>query len=260
MTLAQEFLALLSGILVGFSLGLIGGGGSILAVPLLLYVVGIPDPHKAIGTSALAVAVNAVLNLIPHARRGNVLWRPALTFALCGAAGAAIGSSAGKLYDGQRLLVLFALLMLAIAALMLRPKPKSSGNTRDFTPATIGRLLVVGTSAGLLAGFFGIGGGFLIVPGLILATAMPMLNAVGSSLVAVGAFGATTALNYAWSGLVDWPLAALFITGGIGGGWIGAAAAQRIALKRELLTRIFATVIIFVAAYMLIATLRRLFA
>lgn len=251
MTLIQEFLALASGVLVGFSLGLIGGGGSILAVPLLLYVVGVEDPHRAIGTSALAVAVNAFLNVLPHARQGNVRWGPALLFAVFGVIGATLGSSLGKAYDGKRLLILFALLMIAIALLMLRPRKSGAAAPAPITPRTALRLAAVGLCAGLLAGFFGIGGGFLIVPGLILATGMPMINAVGSSLVAVGAFGSTTAVNYALSSLVDWPIAILFIAGGIGGGWIGAASAQRLALDRKTLTRVFAGVVIAVALYML---------
>src|ERR1700734_2715391 len=108
------------GAIVGFTLGLVGGGGSVLAVPLLLYVVGMPDPHQAIGTSALAVAVNAFSNLVPHALAKHVRWRPALIFAASGLAGAFAGSTLGKIVDGQRLLILFALLMLVIAGLMFR--------------------------------------------------------------------------------------------------------------------------------------------
>src|ERR1700734_1294576 len=117
------------GAIVGFTLGLVGGGGSVLAVPLLLYVVGMPDPHRAIGTSALAVAVNAYANLVPHARAQHVRWRPALIFAAVGLVGALIGSSIGKLVDGHRLLILFALLMLFVAALMLRGRKAETGTT-----------------------------------------------------------------------------------------------------------------------------------
>ncbi len=97
----QDLLAVISGGAVGYSLGLIGAGGSILAVPLLLYVVGIGDAHVAIGTSALAVAANAFANLLSHGRAGNVKWGCAATFAVAGIIGAAIGSTLGKLVDGQ---------------------------------------------------------------------------------------------------------------------------------------------------------------
>src|SRR5437016_2363898 len=108
----QGVTGLASGALVGFSLGLVGGGGSILAVPLMVYVVGVPDPHVAIGTSALAVAANAAANLSNHARGGTVLWPSALMFAAAGTIGALAGSILGKMVDGERLLALFALLML----------------------------------------------------------------------------------------------------------------------------------------------------
>src|SRR6202020_1552056 len=120
----QGVLGLASGALVGFSLGLVGGGGSILAVPLMVYVVGVSDAHVAIGTSAIAVAANAAINLSTHARNGTVRWSCALTFAAAGIVGALIGSIFGKMLDGQKLLALFALLMLSIAALMLKTRTR----------------------------------------------------------------------------------------------------------------------------------------
>jgi len=119
-------LGALSGVLIGFALGLIGGGGSILAVPLMVYVVGVDNPHVAIGTSALAVAASAAMNLGNHARRGNVRWRCAALFATAGVVGAYAGSTLGKAVDGQKLLFLFALLMVVVAVLMLRRKPASA--------------------------------------------------------------------------------------------------------------------------------------
>ena len=111
-----------SGSLVGLILGLIGGGGSILAVPLLVYVVGVPSPHVAIGTSAIAVAASAAINLIGHARAGTVRWPCAIVFALSGIVGAAIGAQLGKMVDGNRLLALFGALMIVVGLLMLRPR------------------------------------------------------------------------------------------------------------------------------------------
>jgi uncharacterized protein len=105
--------------------------------------------------------------------------------------------------------------------------------------------------AGAASGFFGIGGGFLIVPGLIFATGMPMISAIGSSLFAVGSFGLATALNYARSGLIDWPVTAEFIGGGIAGGLAGMMLARRLAREKDLLRRIFAGLILAIAAYIL---------
>ena len=238
---------LFSGALVGFTLGLIGGGGSILAVPLMVYLVGVKEPHVAIGTSALAVAANAALGLASHARAGNVRWREGLVFALAGVLGAAGGSSAGKAFNGQALLFLFAILMVVIAVLMLRRGDHGDSGQIGFRPV---RLALFGLGTGAVAGFFGIGGGFLIVPALIAASGLAMLRAVGTSLIAVTAFGLTTAANYALSGLVDWALAGIFVAGGFLGSYAGTRAAKRLSDKGRL-TPTFAAIIIAVALYML---------
>jgi uncharacterized membrane protein YfcA len=245
------FLALGSGALVGLTLGLIGGGGSILAVPLLLYVVGVADPHVAIGTSAVAVAVSAFANLALHARSGTVKWPCAAAFAGAGVLGALAGAALGKRVDGSHLLVLFAFIMLAVAVAMLRRHDAVGDPTVRINPRIAVRLLGIGFLTGLLSGFFGIGGGFLIVPGIMLGSGMAMLNAVGSSLFSVGAFGLTTAASYAISGLVDWELAGLLVAGGLGGGLIGLRLAVWAAPRKGLMTRLFAFVLVAVATYML---------
>ncbi len=247
----QGVLGLASGALVGFSLGLVGGGGSILAVPLMVYVVGVPEPHVAIGTSAIAVAANAAVNLSNHARGGTVVWSCALPFAAAGIVGAFAGSILGKMVDGQKLLALFALLMLVIAVLMLKTRSRIGLPDVQITLANTPAILGLGLVTGTLSGFFGIGGGFLIVPALMLATGMPIMNAVSSSLVAVTAFGLTTATSYAWSGLISWGLAGLFIAGGIAGGLIGTRSARLLSERRGALNTVFAAVIIAVALYML---------
>ncbi len=247
----QSVLGLASGMLVGFSLGLVGGGGSILAVPLMVYVVGVPDAHVAIGTSAIAVAANAAVNLSNHARGGTVMWSCALTFAAAGIAGAFAGSIFGKMLDGERLLALFALLMLVIAVLMLKTRSRIGLPDVQMSWANTPAIVGLGLATGTLSGFFGIGGGFLIVPALMLATGMPIMNAVSSSLVAVTAFGLTTAASYAYSGLISWGLAGLFIAGGIAGGLIGTRSARLLSARRGALNIVFAAVIIAVALYML---------
>ena len=247
----QSLLGLASGMLVGFSLGLVGGGGSILAVPLMVYVVGVPDAHVAIGTSAIAVATNAAVNLSNHARSGTVVWSCALVFATAGIAGAFCGSLLGKMLDGQKLLALFALVMLGISALMLKTRARIGASDVKMNRSNLPALVGLGLSTGTLSGFFGIGGGFLIVPALMLATGMSIISAVSSSLVAVTAFGLTTALSYAWSSLVSWELAGLFIAGGIAGGLAGTRLARHLSERRGALNIVFAVVIIAVAVYML---------
>ena len=247
----QGVLGLASGALVGFSLGLVGGGGSILAVPLMVYVVGVPDAHVAIGTSAIAVAANAAVNLSNHARGGTVVWSVALPFAAAGILGAFAGSILGKMMDGQKLLALFALLMLVIAVLMLKTRSRVGLPDVQITLANTPAILGLGLATGTLSGFFGIGGGFLIVPALMLATGMSIMSAISSSLVAVTAFGLTTAASYAWSGLISWGLAGLFVAGGIAGGVIGTRSARLLSERRGALNIVFAAVIIAVALYML---------
>jgi uncharacterized membrane protein YfcA len=250
-TLMQGALGLASGVLVGFSLGLVGGGGSILAVPLMVYVVGVPDAHVAIGTSAIAVAANAAMNLGNHARGGNVHWSCALVFAAAGILGALGGSILGKSVDGQNLLVMFAVLMLVIAVLMLKTRSRAGAHRVDISLSNTPALLVLGLVTGTLSGFFGIGGGFLIVPALMLATGMSIMSAISSSLVAVTAFGLTTASSYAWSGLISWKLAGVFIVGGLVGGLAGTGSARYLSLRRGALNTVFASIIILVALYML---------
>jgi uncharacterized protein len=251
LSLLQWLLGGASGALVGFSLGLVGGGGSILAVPLLVYLVGVPEPHLAIGTSAVAVAANAAASLASHARAGNVRWPCASVFATAGVVGAFAGARLGRMVDGQVLLAAFAGMMVVVALLMLRRREPLEDRrvrlNRGNAPALIG----TGVAVGGLSGFFGIGGGFLIVPGLIFATGMPMLQAVGTSLVAVTAFGLTTAGSYAAAGLVDWALAAVFVIGGVAGSLTGAWAGRLLSRRRGALTKVFAGLILLVAAYVL---------
>lgn len=251
LTVLQYALSAVAGSLVGFTLGLVGGGGSILAVPLMVYMVGIQSPHVAIGTSALAVAANAAANLVNHARNGHVKWRCASVYGSVGVAGAFLGSTLGKAIDGHQLMALFALLMLVVGGLMLRERSSLGDATVRLSQENAAKLTGFGFATGLVSGFFGIGGGFLVVPGLIAATGMPILFAVGSSLVAVTAFGVTTAVNYAFSGWVDWILAATFIGGGVVGGLFGAQLAERLSARRGALNVVLATLILVVGVYTL---------
>jgi uncharacterized membrane protein YfcA len=250
---ATDLMSLLSGGIVGLTLGLIGGGGSILAVPLLLYAVGLPSTHVAIGTSAVAVAANAGVGVALHARARTVKWPCALVFAVAGVAGALAGAPAGKAVDGKLLLSLFGLIMLAVGATMFRRKGSEGdpavrldlANARRLLPSLLG----YGAGVGALSGFFGIGGGFLIVPGLTNATNMPVINAVGSSLVSVAAFAVATAASYALSGLVDWHVAALMLAGGAIGAAAGTALSRKLATKKALLARVFAVIVVIVGFY-----------
>jgi len=249
--LAPEIIALAiaSGAVVGLFLGIFGGGGSVLAAPLLLYVVGVSEPHLAIGTSAAAVAAIALFNLIGHWRGGRVKWPCATVFAVAGLLGSIMGSSLAKMIDGDTLLVGFALAMALIGLSMLR-QPKTEGDpTVTLSRALTIKLAPLGLVVGLIAGFFGIGGGFLIVPGLMLATGMTFSNATASSLVSVAIFGAATSANYAVSGWVDYNLLGLLLIGGILGGLIGILISKKMVKNFVIARKGFAAMIIFVAGY-----------
>jgi len=242
-------LAIASGVIIGIFLGVFGGGGSVLAAPLLLYVVGVSDPHLAIGTSAAAVAAIAAFNLIGHWRGGRVKWPCATVFAVSGLFGSIIGSSLAKMIDGDTLLTGFAIVMAMIGLSMFR-KPKTQGNPNVRLTRTLTmKLAPLGLIVGLVAGFFGIGGGFLIVPGLMLAAGMTLSNASASSLVSVIIFGSATSVNYAVSGWIDYSLLGLMLLGGGFGGLIGIMIAKKMAQNIGIARKGFASMIILVAGY-----------
>jgi uncharacterized membrane protein YfcA len=247
----SDLLSFGSGSLVGFALGLLGGGGSILAVPLLVYVVGVKDAHIAIGTSALAVSANAFSNLISHSRAGTVKWPCAMVFAVAGITGAAVGAILGRHVDGQHLLFFFGLAMLVVAGAMFCGRAAGGDPLVHIDRQIAVRLAGIGLVVGFLSGFFGIGGGFLIGPAIMMGSGMTAINAVGSSLVSVGAFGLTTAATYAVAGLVDWRVAAIFVIGGIAGGLVGVQLSVRLSKKRGALSKSFAVAVILVAAFVL---------
>lgn len=238
-----------AGSLVGFTLGLVGGGGSILAVPLIVYLVGVKEPHLAIGTSAFAVAANAFANVINHARHGTVKWKIASLFAVAGVLGAFLGSSLGKAVDGQKLLALFAVLMLVVGVLMLRGRSAGGDPNVELDRRNAPKLVGTGLATGVMSGFFGIGGGFLIVPGLMWATGMTLAAAQATSLLSVAAFGASTAVNYSLSGLVDWGVVAAMAVGGAAGTMAGLPLSKRLGDNAALGRRLFAGLILIVAVY-----------
>lgn len=248
--------ALLGGAVIGLLLSVFGGGGSVLATPLLLYIVGIRDPHVAIGTSAAAVAVNAAVGLLVQARAGRVKWPCALVFGGAGLTGSLIGAHIAKQIDGSQLLIWFALAMALVGGSMLLPRKGEGDAGVRLNPAMTLKLAPAGAVTGLAAGFFGIGGGFLIVPGLMAATGMTLANAAASSLVSVVLFGAATSASYAASGMVNWPVFAALV----GGGAIGSVLA--IPVGRVLATRVavarvgFALMVLATAVYVAWRALR----
>lgn len=241
--------AVIGGAVIGLLLSVFGGGGSVLAAPLLLYVVGVRDPHMAIGTSAAAVAVNAAAGLLMQARAGRVKWPCALVFGGAGLGGSLLGAHIAKQVDGSQLLVWFALAMALVGGSMLLPRRGEGDAAVRLTPALTLRLLPAGAVTGLAAGFFGIGGGFLIVPGLMAATGMTLANAAASSLLSVALFGAATSASYAASGLVQWPVFLALVAGGAAGSVIAIPAARALAGRAAAARTAFALMVLMTAAY-----------
>jgi hypothetical protein len=241
--------ATLGGAVIGLLLALFGGGGSVLATPLLIYGVGVRDPHVAIGTAAAAVSLNALVALAGQARAGQVKWPCALVFGAAGLAGSLIGAEFAKHVDGHRLLLGFALAMAVIGVSMLLPKSAEGDPSVRLNPALVRKLAPLGLLTGLAAGFFGIGGGFLIVPGLMAATGMTLAHAAAASLVSVALFGAATSASYAASGLMDWPVFLALVAGGGIGALVGTPAARLLAGHAMAARRTFALMVIAAAAY-----------
>ena len=242
-------LAALGGAVIGLLLSVFGGGGSVLATPLLVYVVGVRDPHVAIGTSAAAVAVNAAIGLATQAKAGRVKWPCALVFGGAGLVGTLVGAQVAKQVDGQSLLLWFALAMALVGGSMLLPRKGEGDPQVHLTAALTRRLAPLGLGVGLAAGFFGIGGGFLIVPGLMAATGMTLANAAASSLVSVVLFGAATSVSYAASGLIDGGVFLALVAGGGVGALAGAPVARALAGHSAVARRMFAVMVLLTAAY-----------
>ncbi len=248
----ELLLAAAGGLLIGLLLTVFGGGGSVLATPWLIYVVGVADTHVAIGTSAAAVAVNAATGLFAQARAGTVKWPCASVFAAAGLTGALTGAHVGKAVDGSTLLDWFAIAMIAIAVSMLIPRKSPGDPMVHLTPAMVWKLAPIGLVAGFAAGFFGIGGGFLIAPGLMASTGMTLANASASSLVSVTLFASATSASYGLSGQIDWVLFSALVTGGVAGAWFGVPLSRWLATRVAIARTGFAALVITVAIYILI--------
>ncbi|EYT62681.1 membrane protein [Dietzia sp. UCD-THP] len=209
-------------VLVGLSLGVLGGGGSILVVPLLTYIGGL-DPKEAIATSLFVVGATSLVSLIGHARKGNVQWRTGLIFGAAGMVGAFLGGLAGGYIPGTVLMVAFATMMIATAGAMIRGRRDRDGQTLP-TPShhhPVWRILLDGLVVGAATGLVGAGGGFLVVPALVLLAGLPMAAAVGTSLLVIAMKSFAGLGGYLTSVNLDWPLVAAVTAAAIAGSFVG---------------------------------------
>lgn len=221
-------IALLLAVLVGVALGLMGGGGSILTVPILTYVLGM-GPKEAIASSLFIVGVTSAVSVISHARAGRVRWKTGFIFGLAGMAGAFAGGIIGGYIPGAVLMILFAIMMIATATAMIRGRRKpadASGEPQRSLP--ILRILLDGFAVGIATGLVGAGGGFLIVPALNLLGGIPMAIAVGTSLLIIAMKSFAGLAGYLLSVQIDWPVVLAFTATAIAGSFIGSALAGKI--------------------------------
>ncbi len=213
--------ALAAAVAIGLALGLLGGGGSILTVPILVYLAGV-EPKTAIAMSLAIVGASAAVGLIPHARRGNVRWRTGLIFGAAGMAGAYTGGRIGAFLPDAILMGAFALMMIATAIVMLRPR-SISGPPQPLAKRPIAKIIAEGTAVGLITGLVGAGGGFLVVPALVILGGLTMPAAVGTSLLVIALkSGAALAGHLA---TINWTLTLAITALAIAGSLIGARLA-----------------------------------
>lgn len=215
-------LAAVLAVVMGLTLGLLGGGGSILTVPILVYILAVPE-KTAIAMSLLVVGTTSLVAMTSHARQGNVSWRTGVIFGLFGMVGAFLGGKIAAFIPGNVLLTLFALLMLVTGAAMLRPKKAVSASSAEepLAELPVAKIAVEGIVVGAVTGLVGAGGGFLVVPALALLGGLPMKRAIGTSLLVIAMKSFAGFASFASFVQLDWTLFGVFtaasVVGTIGG-------------------------------------------
>ncbi|NWG15642.1 MAG: sulfite exporter TauE/SafE family protein [Chloroflexi bacterium] len=239
---------------IGASLGMLGGGGSILTVPALVYLVG-QSPQAAITTSLAIVGANSLLGAFFHRMQGTLNWRVALIFGSAGMIVSYLSAGLSKLFSPPMLLVAFAVLMLAVGALLIaRRQPER--DARQPAELAVGKVVLSGAAVGLLTGILGVGGGFLIVPALVMLVGLPFHQAVGTSLVVIAMNSLAGFLGHVSGVPLDITLIAIFVLAGLAGTFAGAQMAKH--LNPGHLRRVFAVFVIALAIFLLYDNLPKL--
>ena len=251
------------GFLIGVSLGALGGGGSILAVPVLVFVAG-QTPSAATTTSLVVVGVASLIGAYGHWRSGRVRVAPGLVFGLVGIAGSLAGSALNRRLDGDVLLLAFAGLTLVAAWRIAAECPSCTRSeasalreatadgavltrTRAWAPGRVAKIVGAGTAVGFLTGLFGVGGGFVIVPALALVLGFPMPAAIGTSLLVIAVNTAVALAARVGAGPIDWGTTLVFTAAATAGVGAGKRVADR--LEPESMQRAFAALLVAVAVY-----------
>ncbi len=232
---------------IGLSLGLIGGGGSILTVPILVYLLGV-GPHEAVGMSLAVVGATSILGSYMHWRRDNVDISTGLYFGVAGIIGALLGSPLTKLVSPQVLLLIFGLLMLVVAISMIWRRNHAI-DASEHKPHLVQGILA-GLGVGILTGFLGVGGGFLIVPALVFFGGLPMKKAIGTSLFVIFLNCAAGLFGHMSQSTFDWQLTGIVMALAVAGAVVGTILSHRIAAQR--LQSMFAVLVLGVAAFLVV--------
>ena len=247
------FIELVLGFGIGLSLGLLGGGGSILTVPALVYLVG-QTPQVAVTTSLAIVGANSVMGAMFHNSKGKLDWKVALVFGSAGMLVAYLSAGISKHIAPEVLLVAFAVLMLVIGMLlMLR---RTGGEETSYTAKPLWLVLVSGAGVGLLTGILGVGGGFLVVPALVMLLGLPVQVAVGTSLVIIAMNSLAGFLGHVGSGSFDWMVTLVFVAAGLVGTFSGMRLSSRLSSSK--LQKMFAIFVIALAFFLLFDNLSKL--
>lgn len=236
--------AVVLSVLIGVSLGLLGGGGSILTTPILIYALGV-EPKTAIATSLLVVCITSISGVIQHARAGNVDWKTGFVFGAAGMVGAYLGGLAAGWVPADVLMGLFALLMLITAAAMFRGRK----NVQDSVGKPVWTILVYGLGVGAVTGLLGAGGGFIAVPALVLLGGLSMPRAIGTSLLVIAMNTAAGYAGHAGHVTVDFRLVAVVAGAAVFGSLIGSRLTGLIAPDR--LRRGFAGFVVVMAGFVI---------
>lgn len=248
----QLVIDVLLGFAIGLSLGLLGGGGSILTVPALVYVVG-QTPQAAVTASLMIVGANSAMGAFMHRSQGTLNWRVALVFGGVGMAAAYISAGWSKLLPPVALMVLFAVLMLVVGLFMiLKPQPSNQdGGGRGWLVT-----IASGAGVGVLTGFLGVGGGFLIVPALVMLVGLPIRQAVGTSLIVIAMNSLAGFLGHLGGPPIDMQVVAIFVTAGLTGALLGAKLTRII--HPDHLRKGFALFVILLAIFLLVDNVQKM--
>lgn len=242
------------GYLIGLVLGLLGGGGSILTVPALVYLIG-QTPQVAVTASLVIVGTNSAIGALFHRAQGNLNWRVALTFGGTGMLTAYLAAGLSRLFSPVILLIFFSVLMLVIGVVMI-VRPAVATRLDHAAQRRWSVVIIAGAVVGTLTGFLGVGGGFLIVPALVMLVGLPMQQAVGTSLVIIAMNSAAGLLGHLGETTLDPVLLLIFVASGLFGTFSGTRLTQR--FRSEYLQRTFALFILALAAMLLLDNLGKL--